>query len=333
MAEPNVVRVAFTDRLPGTSHPEHAIGSKKLLLPTRQCGSTSRERGPDRVGVLQHPWRAHPLRAQLPLWRHRRLERLCRLDRRGSAPQLGTTHHRGQRLVRKSRAWRAERCRPPRTLRRPSRPPGESVDKIVGVVPDLGMIHDDPHSGAGIYHAVAPGAAEVNLAVHVKGDAGAFARGCVTSPPRSIRRCGSMTPSPWMRSARRCDGNGLSLAAARPHQPAGAVAVAGRNLLGHVLHRLTTPREIGIRVALGAHARQIVVVTFARAFAQVVFGIGAGGAVVLVLTKLIIGLSPSEVAAIGAYMALMLLVCLLACILPTRRALSVEPAEALRVDG
>ena len=126
------------------------------------------------------------------------------------------------------------------------------------------------------------------------------------SPPWSIRRCGSMTSSPWMRSARRC---GTSFTVSR------------------------RTREIGIRVALGAHARQIVVVIFARAFAQVVFGIGAGGAVVLVLTKLIIDLSPSEVAAIGAYMALMLLVCLLACILPTRRALSVEPAEALRVDG
>jgi ABC-type lipoprotein release transport system permease subunit len=54
---------------------------------------------------------------------------------------------------------------------------------------------------------------------------------------------------------------------------------------------------------------------------------------VLLPTKLIIGLSPSEVAAIGAYMALMLVVCLLACILPTRRALRVEPAEALRTDG
>jgi putative ABC transport system permease protein len=92
-------------------------------------------------------------------------------------------------------------------------------------------------------------------------------------------------------------------------------------------------REIGIRVALGAHARQIVVVIFARAFAQVVFGIGAGGAVVLVLTKLIIGLSPSEVAAIGAYMALMLLVCLLACILPSGERSAWNPAEALRVDG
>ena len=35
MAEPNVVRVAFTDRLPRSLHPEHAIEiEEKLLLPT-----------------------------------------------------------------------------------------------------------------------------------------------------------------------------------------------------------------------------------------------------------------------------------------------------------
>jgi hypothetical protein len=102
--------------------------------------------------------------------------------------------------------------------------------------------------------------------------------------------------------------------------------------LWHVLHRLTThPRN---RHPRRLHVRQIVVVIFARAFAQVVFGIGAGGAVVLVLTKLIIGLSPpSAVAAIGAYMALMLLVCLLACILPSGERSAWNPAEALRVDG
>ena len=33
------------------------------------------------------------------------------------------------------------------------------------------------------------------------------------------------------------------------------------------------------------------------------------------------------------YVAFMAGVCMLACIVPTRRALSVEPSEALRVDG
>ena len=51
-----------------------------------------------------------------------------------------------------------------------------------------------------------------------------------------------------------------------------------------------------------------------------------------VLTDLITGLSPREIAIVVAYMALMMAVCMLACIVPTRRALKIEPSEALRTE-
>jgi ABC-type lipoprotein release transport system permease subunit len=35
----------------------------------------------------------------------------------------------------------------------------------------------------------------------------------------------------------------------------------------------------------------------------------------------------------AAYAAFMMAVCLLACIVPTRRALAVQPTEALRAEG
>ena len=92
-------------------------------------------------------------------------------------------------------------------------------------------------------------------------------------------------------------------------------------------------REIGIRIALGAGAFRVVTTIFARRLAQVVCGLVAGGGLVLMLTRLIVGLSAREVGLVGAYMALMLGVCLLACIVPTRRALRVQPTEALRADG
>jgi putative ABC transport system permease protein len=179
------------------------------------------------------------------------------------------------------------------------------------------MIHDDPHSGAGIYHAVAPGAAEVNLAVHVKGDAGAFAA-------RLRHVAAAVDPALRLHDAKPMDEVGATLWMEMDFlwRLLGLISLLALLLSLAGIYSVTSfavsrrTREIGIRVAFGAHARQIVVVIFARAFAQVVFGIGAGGAVVLVLTKLIIRLSPSEVAAIGAYMALMLVVCLLACILP-----------------
>lgn len=38
----------------------------------------------------------------------------------------------------------------------------------------------------------------------------------------------------------------------------------------------------------------------------------------------------TELLTIGAYTTLMALVCLIACVVPTRRALAVQPTEALR---
>jgi len=43
-------------------------------------------------------------------------------------------------------------------------------------------------------------------------------------------------------------------------------------------------------------------------------------------------LSPGQYAMLAAYAALMMGVCMLACVVPTRRALRVQPAEALRAD-
>ena len=41
-------------------------------------------------------------------------------------------------------------------------------------------------------------------------------------------------------------------------------------------------------------------------------------------------LSPARVAAIGAYALAMLGVCVLACIVPTRQAMAIEPTEAMQ---
>jgi ABC-type antimicrobial peptide transport system permease subunit len=92
--------------------------------------------------------------------------------------------------------------------------------------------------------------------------------------------------------------------------------------------------EIGVRVALGASRRRVVAAIFRRPLTQVGFGVAAGGALVgvgaLVLSGS--GLSLGQVGLLVAYAGLMLAVCLLACIVPTRRALSVEPTVALRGD-
>jgi ABC-type antimicrobial peptide transport system permease subunit len=91
-------------------------------------------------------------------------------------------------------------------------------------------------------------------------------------------------------------------------------------------------REIGIRIALGADARRIVAAMFSRPLTQVCAGVLLGGALVFVFTRVVAGLSVREVVGIAAYVVVMTGVCMLGCLVPTRRALRVEPSEALRIE-
>lgn len=97
-------------------------------------------------------------------------------------------------------------------------------------------------------------------------------------------------------------------------------------------------REIGIRTALGAAPRRIVTAIFSRAFVQVGLGLLAGS----VPGAALVGIGAAEVArgagpwiAIGATMAIaafILVVTVLACVVPARRALRIQPTEALRAE-
>ena len=94
-------------------------------------------------------------------------------------------------------------------------------------------------------------------------------------------------------------------------------------------------REIGLRVALGGTAGRIVREIFRRPLTQVALGIASGAVLSVVLLGLGEGtqLTAGSVALLAAYAAAMTGVCLLACVVPTRRALSVEPTEALRAEA
>ena len=90
-------------------------------------------------------------------------------------------------------------------------------------------------------------------------------------------------------------------------------------------------REIGLRTALGAGRGRLLVGVFSRALMLIGSGIAADNLVLL----LIVGLSP-EVDVLDVYDALlmtsavMLTVGLLACIEPARRALRIQPIDALK---
>lgn len=96
-------------------------------------------------------------------------------------------------------------------------------------------------------------------------------------------------------------------------------------------------REIGLRVALGAHPRHVLSRIVAHAMVLMGSGVAAGGGVVLLSVAL--GLGPtgrpaddvaSFVVWIGMTSTVMLAAGLLACIGPARRALRINPIDALR---
>jgi ABC-type antimicrobial peptide transport system permease subunit len=89
-------------------------------------------------------------------------------------------------------------------------------------------------------------------------------------------------------------------------------------------------REIGIRVALGAPPGRIVSGIFMRAFLQVALGIFAGS--IVVALKIDFG-SVTQVLMLAGADAVMLTAGLIACALPLRRALSINPTAALRAEA
>jgi len=93
-------------------------------------------------------------------------------------------------------------------------------------------------------------------------------------------------------------------------------------------------REIGIRMALGAQAREVQMLVVKQAMTLVLLGILLGApvsfAVTQALQNMLLGLSAADPITYSAIAALLALVALLACWLPARRAAQVDPMIALR---
>ncbi|MFL5579892.1 MAG: FtsX-like permease family protein, partial [Gemmatimonadaceae bacterium] len=208
--------------------------------------------------------------------------------------------------------------------------------EIVGVVPDLGTSGEDDPKISGIYHAVpASGAYPGAIAVHLRGDPMPFAprlRALVTAAEPALRlsdvarldlvNLGDLEiVDMWFQVLLALSFVALALSLASIYAVM-AFTVARRT------------REIGVRVALGASPRRVVTAIFRRPLTQVSLGILGGAVLVGALLFLVYGneLRLVQGALLLGYAALMLAVCLLACVIPTRRALAVQPTEALRAE-
>jgi macrolide transport system ATP-binding/permease protein len=93
-------------------------------------------------------------------------------------------------------------------------------------------------------------------------------------------------------------------------------------------------RELGLRMALGADATNLLRLVFSRGLALTAAGVALGAAVALGMTRLLGNLlykvSPRDPLAFGSALAVMTTAALAACFLPAWRAARTDPARALR---
>jgi putative ABC transport system permease protein len=95
-------------------------------------------------------------------------------------------------------------------------------------------------------------------------------------------------------------------------------------------------REIGIRVALGAQSSRIAKMVLTRGVGLVAAGtaLGMAGALVStrVMTSVLVGVTPQDPLTIVAAVSLFGAVAVVACLVPTGRALRVDPTTALKQE-
>lgn len=203
--------------------------------------------------------------------------------------------------------------------------------EVVGVVRDFGWQMPEPQEQAAMYHPslLQPGTA-LSVAVRVRDPMG-FA-------PRLRVLAHAVDPAMQLTDVRLLSdvgGRGAQLTWAVTYA-VGLVSLLVLLLSASGIHALMSfivarrTREIGIRVALGSPPRRIVSGIFARAFLQIAIGILAGSA--LVAPKIDFASLPQVTYLIGAD-AIMLIAGLAACALPLRRALTINPTDALRAEA
>ena len=206
--------------------------------------------------------------------------------------------------------------------------------EIVGIVADIGMTPTDLGEAPYIFHPASAGTvAPLVMGVRVRGDRAAVTRRvqAVVADLDSRVHINELRPLDeltWDTDLEmRVSGGAVS-----------AIALLGLALSATAIYSLMAvsvarrTREIGLRSALGAGPKQLLVNLFAAALRIVGSGVAVGNLLLILLVMTGEERIPIVfvVRALLITSVVMLVVGLLACIVPAKRALRIHPTEALR---
>jgi ABC-type antimicrobial peptide transport system permease subunit len=116
-----------------------------------------------------------------------------------------------------------------------------------------------------------------------------------------------------------------------------ALALASVGIYGVIAYSTATRyREFGVRRALGAHDRQVLILV-AREGARLLGrglagGLAAAALVAWLMRGLLFGVSPWDPATYASAFAVLIVAGMAACLLPARRAVAANPVDALRAE-
>jgi hypothetical protein len=211
--------------------------------------------------------------------------------------------------------------------------------EIVGVARDIGLdpSGDGYEEAAYIYHAAAPAtAAPLVTLIRVRGNAGGLAArlpviAAAVDPGLAVQQALPLNDIVQLR-----DRTGLRLVGALGGVTLLVLAMSAMgifSLMSVSVSRRT--REIGLRTALGANPRQVMISVLSRAAILMASGAAGGGALLLLIVSLRGSSGDLEDMAsfvpwLGVTSLVMLAAGVLASLGPARRALRINPTDALR---